>query len=115
AWWNRVIALLYKALRAVGLSKGLTTREELLSLADRIARQIRDGRRQQQTFPASDQAQFARSEYSVDEVDTAELRKQGTDNPFFKRWFGRSKIVDPNGEPLPLYHSTDAVFTAFDE
>jgi hypothetical protein len=39
----------------------------------------------------------------------------------FKKWFGNwendpedaSKIVDANGEPLPVAHSTDAEFTAF--
>ena len=31
----------------------------------------------------------------------------------FKRWFGNSKVVDKNGNPLPMYHGTDANFTAF--
>lgn len=32
----------------------------------------------------------------------------------FKRWFEGSKIVDENGQPLKLYHGTDADFDAFD-
>ncbi len=29
-----------------------------------------------------------------------------TDTPAFKRWFGDSKVVDENGEPLVVYHGT---------
>lgn len=29
-----------------------------------------------------------------------------TDTPAFKRWFGDSKVVDANGEPLVVYHGT---------
>ena len=32
----------------------------------------------------------------------------------FKRWFESSKVVDENGQPLKLYHGTDADFDAFD-
>ena len=40
----------------------------------------------------------------------------------FKEWFGdwendaknASKVVDGNGEPLVVYHGTDADFTVFD-
>lgn len=43
-------------------------------------------------------------------------------SPQFKAWFGdwendpknASKVVDENGEPLVVYHGTDADFTAFD-
>jgi hypothetical protein len=34
-----------------------------------------------------------------------------TDAPAFKRWFGDSKVVDENGEPMVVYHGTKA----FDE
>jgi len=32
----------------------------------------------------------------------------------FKDWFGASKVVDENGEPLIMYHGTDTVFDKFD-
>jgi len=38
-----------------------------------------------------------------------------TDTPAFKRWFGDSKVVDENGEPLVVYHGTNSDFTAFDD
>ena len=36
------------------------------------------------------------------------------DNPNFRAWFGNSKIVDTNGQPLRLYHGTNADFTSFE-
>ena len=37
-----------------------------------------------------------------------------TETTQFKRWFGKSKVVDRDGEPLVVYHATDADFTVFD-
>jgi hypothetical protein len=39
-------------------------------------------------------------------------KQQAEDN--FNRWFKGSKVVDENGQPLNLYHGTDANFDAFD-
>jgi hypothetical protein len=36
-----------------------------------------------------------------------------TDTPEFKRWFGRSQVVDGLGRPLVLYHGTGADFGEF--
>ena len=33
--------------------------------------------------------------------------------PAFKAWFGGSKVVDKNGDPLVVYHGTSAEFTVF--
>lgn len=38
-------------------------------------------------------------------------RQVGT--PEFKRWFGDSKVVDENGEPLVVYHGTHREFSEF--
>lgn len=35
-------------------------------------------------------------------------------NPNFKKWFGRSKVVDSSGRPLICYHGTASIFTSFD-
>jgi hypothetical protein len=37
-----------------------------------------------------------------------------TDSEAFKAWFGDSKVVDENGNPLVVYHSTNTEFEAFD-
>lgn len=40
-------------------------------------------------------------------------RAAPVDTPAFKRWFGSSKVVDENGQPLVVYHGTDADFSEF--
>lgn len=37
-----------------------------------------------------------------------------TDTPAFRAWFGDSKVVDENGQPLVVYHGTGADISAFD-
>jgi len=32
--------------------------------------------------------------------------EKGIDSPYFKKWFGKSKVVDDNGEPLVVRHGT---------
>ena len=39
--------------------------------------------------------------------------KDGEKSENFKKWFGDSKIVDENGEPLVVYHGTNGLFTKF--
>lgn len=37
-----------------------------------------------------------------------------TETEAFKKWFGDSKVVDANGNPLVVYHGTNGDFTVFD-
>lgn len=39
--------------------------------------------------------------------------RQQTLSPEFRRWFGRSMLVDPNGNPVKLYHGTRGNFNVF--
>ena len=32
--------------------------------------------------------------------------EMGVESPFFKKWFGKSKVVDADGKPLVVYHGT---------
>lgn len=41
--------------------------------------------------------------------------KKQTDTPQFKKWFGDSKVVDANGNPLVVYHGTTKDFVKFDK
>lgn len=41
-------------------------------------------------------------------------RGPNQDGPQFKRWFSGSKVVDPQGNPLTVYHGTIEDVTAFD-
>lgn len=40
--------------------------------------------------------------------------KAQTKTPAFKKWFGDSKVVDANGEPLVVYHGTNADIFKFE-
>jgi ADP-Ribosyltransferase in polyvalent proteins len=57
-----------------------------------------------QTAGAGDETEKARAAW----------RSQGTDSPYFKRWFGNSKAVDDNGKPVRVYHGTGSNFEAFE-
>lgn len=38
--------------------------------------------------------------------DKAEISRNQTDTPEFKKWFGESKVVDGEGKPLVVYHGS---------
>lgn len=42
-----------------------------------------------------------------------DAQKKQTQTPEFEKWFGDSKVVDENGEPLVVYHGTDSGFDVF--
>lgn len=48
-----------------------------------------------------------------DDAKKYSKRRDQTETPEFKRWFGDSKVVDANGEPLVVYHATPADFSSF--
>lgn len=51
----------------------------------------------------------------VEAADAARLwAEMGTESPYFKRWFGESKVSRPGGVPIKMYHWTDAEFEQFD-
>ena len=50
------------------------------------------------------------------QAEAAKLwNEKGTDSPYFKKWFDKSKVVDENGDPLVVYHGTTKreAFTEF--
>lgn len=48
------------------------------------------------------------------EVASPLVRELPTVTPAFKAWFGDSAIVNPEGEPLRVFHGTAADFSIFD-
>lgn len=61
--------------------------------------------------PAADTNAGAPQEQAQDGITASRSRQ--VDTPEFKRWFGDSKVVDENGEPLVVYHGTDSRFKVF--
>lgn len=47
-------------------------------------------------------------------VEMFALRQPVTETAEFKRWFGDSKVVDDTGEPLVVYHGSNADISEFD-
>ena len=63
----------------------------------------------QRAQPASNVA-----EKSTDiESAKKEWAEKGTDSKYFKKWFGKSKIVDDAGKPMVVYHGTKSAFSEF--
>jgi hypothetical protein len=52
---------------------------------------------------------------AVDELEDAAVqwREKGVESPYFKRWFGGSKIRDDSGNPRELYHGSLTAFNQF--
>ena len=74
------------------------------------AAQIRRKEGYNQLFQSADVAGSERGEAA----DAAkEWQEKGTDSKYFKKWFGNSKVVDENGEPLVVYHGTENNFKIF--
>jgi len=46
-------------------------------------------------------------------LDSKPGRRDVTETPEFKKWFGDSKVVDAEGRPLVVYHGTHSDITAF--
>ena len=51
-------------------------------------------------------ASSAGAENNEIEAAQKEWEEKGTESKYFKKWFGASKVVDENGEPLVVYHGT---------
>lgn len=51
-------------------------------------------------------ASSAGAENNEIEAAQKEWQEKGTESKYFKKWFGDSKVVDENGEPLIVYHGS---------
>lgn len=53
----------------------------------------------------------------VKDINEKSLYQKGnkTETPEFKKWFGDSKVVDKQGNPLIVYHGTNKTFSEFKE
>lgn len=46
---------------------------------------------------------------------TNDFQKSVTETPEFKKWFGDSKVTEPDGAPMVVYHGTDKTFDRFEQ
>ena len=97
---QRLTALLQKLLRAIGLN-GLADRLEAKTDAEAMSML-----RQAEMFVRNGKAAPTGSAYPMFSIRAA---AQGqTSTPAFKKWFGNSKVVDADGNPLVVYHGTQS-------
>jgi hypothetical protein len=89
-WVQRTIAAIRRWLRAHGVTLGLTD-------GDIIANYI---------LPARGFVERGRAASVTVATSTAFSRRGAPETPEFKRWFGDSKVVDADGNPLVVYHGT---------
>lgn len=72
------------------------------------------GRAAEEVGPAAGAAaDGAAPDIRFSRAQRAASRQRQTDTPEFRRWFGDSKVVDENGEPLVVYHGTNKDIRAF--
>ena len=64
--------------------------------------------------PGFDITDAMREKVSTEGLPLFSSKRDVTETPEFKAWFGDSKVVDADGKPLTVYHGTLADITAFD-
>ncbi len=75
-FFDSILALINKALRSVGLSKGPTSRSELRRLVISISKGIKNGSRTQQNFPEGDDALFRKTSEATVKEEAKAIKKE---------------------------------------
>jgi hypothetical protein len=124
---DRIVALVRKVIRDMfGEAQSLKwTRKDIVQLLAEAKRDVAtDGRgprgggksyRESRQFDSSpaladvgevSEAEFVASlnEQSAAAIAKSMYRARGTDSPFFKKWFGSSRMVDKQGRPVAFVH-----------
>lgn len=96
-WTDRKLEAARDRIKALNL-RAAFEKDYLQELVDRI-----DWSRINEKVDAASAGAYTREE--VQEAVT-EWILHGVASKYFKRWFGKSKITDDAGIPLPMYHST---------
>lgn len=99
---GRVLGAVRRWLRAMGWKTDLWAADEVREIVAKGMRQVRDS------------GAGPRPGSGRGTAMSAPERNRQTDTPAFKAWFGESKVVDANGDPLIVNHATWVDFEAFD-
>ena len=95
---QKVINAVKQFLRRLGVPVGAITDKEVLGLIANARKAVVSGP-VRAAMPAKEQAKYAGDEDKF--------------TPAFRKWFGKSKVVDENGKPLVVYHGTDKDISSF--
>lgn len=99
-WWNRVVGTVREFLRGLGVTVEMSEKD----VAFLVGKALRAAGRGEIRYIQPE------GEFST---PNAEARAEITESKAFKDWFGDSKVVDENGEPLVVYHGTSGDFSEF--
>ncbi len=117
-WYDRYVAAVRQFLRAVADRLGIKLRfsdSELRDFIRRVQSETGDyGKDGSASYARPESASTAGAATAAEAEEAARLwAEMGTESPYFKRWFGESKVVDEQGKPLVVYHWTDSIFESF--
>lgn len=105
---NDLVQLLAEARQAAGTG-GAATRYRESAAAEALAAlpEVSEASEAEFVESLSDEqaGTFARAIYKA----------RGTDSPFFQRWFGKSRMVDKQGQPIPFVHRSYGERDTFDD
>lgn len=82
------------------------TPNDMVQLAERMVKRLAEQSMDSVTIAGVENMPAAQMQFSQEGVDQK-------NTPAFKEWFGDSKVVDSNGDPLVVYHGTNADFNIF--
>lgn len=82
------------------------TPNDMVQLAERMVKRLAEQSASDMAIAGIENMQFGQMQFSQEGVDQK-------NTPAFKEWFGDSKVVDSNGEPLVVYHGTIKAFNEF--
>ena len=101
--------------------QGLNDRQALVYAKEKLAEAAKSNpkgqvseKAKQGEFSAGGVKGFGQGEAELFDLQYSAEGKLKTDSKAFKDWFGESRVVDENGNPLVVYHGTAGVFEEFD-
>lgn len=110
---QRAVAIIREGLRKLGFTLEFTV-DDIVNLLRKARETVENGGFETDT--RTEGAAVAASKYSKPgEADINFSRGGQSSIKAFQEWFGGSKVVDENGEPLVVYHGTGWDVTAFDK
>jgi len=102
---------IYRSITGSAIDINLT--DEVRAVFARLIDEEAAPRMTEQVDPARVEAEVQKVRRAR-EGDTLFQKAAPVDTPEFRAWFGDSKVVDENGQPLVMYHGTTKEFNIFD-
>ncbi|MGP9490817.1 PLxRFG domain-containing protein [Psychrobacter sp. AOP7-B1-24] len=111
---NRMVMAIRSWLRnTLGVPIAINS-QDILSLAERMVNEVeKQGSLDNVTNAAPQFSDPNSPDMRFSDTNVPAKQLDDVHTPAFKKWFGDSKVVDGNGNPLVVYHGTNANFNTF--